>query len=156
MSADSLQRALFVIAMCVLGLSTALGIGYELWRSGQLPGLTTGPLIDAQVAYDGSDPRRLAEEARALTAIQPRKRGGFMMLGRALAQSDRVDEAIAAYQQALQLGPDGPLAHAQLARLYYRRGDLAQARLHVRMAQSLQVSFDPSFLRAVGADGSEG
>jgi hypothetical protein len=42
------------------------------------------------------------------------------------------------------------VAHAQLARLYYRHGDLDAARAQARLAQGRGVALSDEFQRAIG------
>jgi tetratricopeptide (TPR) repeat protein len=97
----------------------------------------------------GRDPERWIAEARSLTEIQPRNLGAFLALARALADAGRDAEAIGAYESALALGPVPPVAHAQLARLYWKRGDLEAARAQARLAQQRGVTLSEEFLRAL-------
>jgi len=143
-------RVAFAIGVGAFGVSLGLGFAQALRRSGRPPALLVDPLVEAQREFAGSDPERWIGEARSLTEIQPRNLGAYLALGRGLADAGRVDEAIRAYETALGLGSVPPMAHAQLARLYYRRGDLEAARAQVRQAQSRGVSLSDDFLRAVG------
>ena len=143
-------RVAFAIGVGALGVGLGLGFAQALWRSGRPPALLVDPLVEAQRKFETGDPERWIEEARSLTEIQPRNLGAYLALGRGLSDAGRIDEAIGAYQTALALGAVPPVAHGQLARLYYRRGDLEAARAQVRLAQARGVSFSDDFLRAVG------
>jgi cytochrome c-type biogenesis protein CcmH/NrfG len=145
-------RIAFAIGMAALGGSLALGLAQAFRRSGGPPPLLVDPLVVAQREFAGRDPQRWIAEARSLTQIQPRNLGAFLALGRALSEARRIHPAIRAYETALSLGPVPPVAHAQLARLYYRSGDLEAAREQVRLARERGVSLSSDFLRALGLD----
>ena len=152
-------RSVFAIGVAALGASLALGLAHAFRSSGRPPPLLVDPLVVAQREFSGRDPERWIAEARSLTEIQPRNLGAFLALGRALSEAERLGPAIRAYETALGLGPVPPVAHAQLARLYYRKGDLEAAREQVRLAQRRGVSLSDEFLRALGvgaAPGGEG
>ena len=126
-------------------------------RSGEFRiGAETAQRVREAALRFGYQPSALA---RSLTEIQPRNLGAFLALGRALSEAERLRPAIRAYESALALGQVPPVAHAQLARLYYRSGDLEAAREQVRLAQRRGVSLSDEFLRALGvaaAPGGEG
>jgi cytochrome c-type biogenesis protein CcmH/NrfG len=145
-------RVAFAIGVAAFGASLALGLAQAFRSRGRPPPLLVDPLVVAQREFAGRDPERWIAEARSLTEIQPRNLGAFLALARALSEAHRLDPAIRAYETALSLGPVPPVAHAQLARLYYRRGDLDAAREQVRLAQQRGVSLSGEFLRALGLD----
>jgi Flp pilus assembly protein TadD len=149
-------RTLFAIGLAALALSSGLGFAQAFRRSGRPPALLVDPLVVAQREFAGSDPQRWIEEARSLTEIQPRNQGAFLALGRALAEDGRVEPAIRAYRTALALGPVPPVAHAQLARLHYRRGDLDAARDQALLAQRRGVTLSAEFSRALGLGAAAG
>jgi cytochrome c-type biogenesis protein CcmH/NrfG len=149
-------RIVFAIGAAAFGASLALGLAQAFRSRGRPPPLLVDPLVVAQREFAGRDPERWVAEARSLTEIQPRNLGAFLALGRALSEAQRFDAAIRAYETALSLGPVPPVAHAQLARLYYRRGDLDAAREQVRLAQQRGVSLSGEFLRALGLDAGPG
>src|SRR5262249_45837633 len=60
-------------------------------------------------------------------------------LATALTMAGSTDEALRAYQQALDLRPDYALAHNNLGAILFQRGDLDQAGIHLREA----VRLDP-------------
>ena len=142
-------RVAFAIGVGAFGVSLGLGFAQALRRSGRPPALLVDPLVEAQREFAGSDPERWIGEARSLTEIQPRNLGAFLALARALADAGRGADAIGAYESALALGPVPPVAHAQLARLYWQRGDLEAARAQVRLAQQRGVTLSEEFLRAL-------
>ena len=150
------DRLLLAIGVAAFGAATALGLAQALLATGRPPRLLVDPLVEAQREFAGRDRERWIHEARSLTEIQPRNLGGFLALGRALADAERDAEAIRAYETALALGSVPPVAHAQLARLYYREGDLASARAQARLAQERGVSLSEDFLRALGPAAGRG
>jgi cytochrome c-type biogenesis protein CcmH/NrfG len=141
-----------VFAIGVAALALAVGSGFvDAWRrTGQPPGVLVDPLGAAQERFSDRDPERWIREARSLTAIQPYNPAGFLALGRALADRKQIGAAIRAYETALARGPVPPATHVQLARLYYRSGDLDAARAQARLARDRGVSFSDGFLRAIG------
>jgi cytochrome c-type biogenesis protein CcmH/NrfG len=149
-------RIVFAIGAAAFGASLALGLAQAFRSRGRPPPLLVDPLVVAQREFAGRDPERWVAEARSLTEIQPRNLGAFLALGRALSEAQRLDAAIRAYETALSLGPVPPVAHAQLARLYWRSGDLDAARVQVRLAQRRGVSLSGEFLRALGLDARPG
>jgi cytochrome c-type biogenesis protein CcmH/NrfG len=149
-------RVAFAIGVGALGISLGLGFAHALWQGARPPGLLVDPLVEAQREFAGRDPERWIQEARSLTEIQPRNQGAYLALGRGLSDAERIPEAIGAYEAALALGAVPPVAHAQLARLYYQRGDLDAARAQARLAQSRGVSLSDAFLRALGLGAGRG
>jgi Flp pilus assembly protein TadD len=76
-------------------------------------------------------------------AIQPLKDASLLapkdwrpisLMGVALEQTQRPDEALAAYNQALKLSPNNPAVLSNLALFYATRGDAAQAEVLLRHA----------------------
>ena len=150
------DRLLLSIGVAAFVASTALGLATALRSTGRPPRLLVDPLVEAQREFAGRDRERWIHEARSLTEIQPRNLGAFLALGRALADAERDAEAIAAYETALALGLVPPVAHAQLARLYYREGDLESAREQARIARERGVSLSGEFLRALDPPAGRG
>jgi serine/threonine protein kinase/tetratricopeptide (TPR) repeat protein len=86
-------------------------------------------------------------ERRAL-AIDPDLAEGHMWLGGALLALGRVDEAIAAIQQAIRLDPENGQAHQGLARAYWiGKGDFAAAIPEFERAIQLNPEAGYSFLQ---------
>jgi Flp pilus assembly protein TadD len=99
---------------------------------------------------DPANTEALIEEARAritqgqgFFAIDPAQRAAAAapkdwrpqsLLGIALEQSQRDDEALAAHQRALALSPDNPAALSNLAMFYAAHGQSAQAEALLRRA----------------------
>lgn len=156
MAARVAYRIVFAVGVAGFAAALCLGVAHSLRHSGLPPALLVDPLVAAEREFAGADPERWIAEARSLTEIQPRNLGAFLALGRALAEARRFEAAIDAYERALALGAPPPVAHAQLARLYYRRGDAAAAREQARIAQERGVALSPEFLRAIGLSTAEG
>ncbi len=70
-------------------------------------------------------------------------------LGAALRASGRVEEAEAAYREAIARAPDFPSAHGNLGNLLQGRGRLAEAEVALRRASELSPN-DPQVLRSFG------
>jgi len=60
-------------------------------------------------------------------------------LANLLQEEGKLGEAIAAYQEVLQLNPDYALAHHNLGAAYRKQGDLSKSVYHVKRAQRLQL-----------------
>lgn len=74
------------------------------------------------------------EPARKAQALKPRDWRPASLLGVALEQTERYDEAEAAYRQALMLSQDNPAVLSNLAMLKAGQGDRAQAEALLRKA----------------------
>jgi Flp pilus assembly protein TadD len=66
--------------------------------------------------------------------LTPKDWRPYSLMGIALEQSERPDEALAAYNHALKLSPNNPAALSNLALFYATRGDTAQAESLLRRA----------------------
>jgi cytochrome c-type biogenesis protein CcmH/NrfG len=143
-------RIAFAIGVAAIAVGVGAGFAQAWRRTGRPPGLLVDPLVAAQERFAGRDAERWTREARSLTAIQPYNPAAFLALGRALSDQKRIGPAIRAYETALARGPVPPVAHAQLARLYYRHGDLDAARAQARLAQGRGVALSDEFQRAIG------
>jgi tetratricopeptide (TPR) repeat protein len=64
-----------------------------------------------------------------------------ILLGRVYAETDRVSQAIAEYNQGIKTDEDGSL-HYQLARLYQRTGDRNAAEEEIRISRQLREQWD--------------
>jgi Flp pilus assembly protein TadD len=74
------------------------------------------------------------EPARKAEALRPRDWRAPDLLGIGLEQSERYEEAEAAYRQALELSPDNPAVLANLAMMRAGQGDADQAEALLRKA----------------------
>jgi protein O-mannosyl-transferase len=72
-------------------------------------------------------------------------------LGAALEMQAHDEEAMAEYTEALRLEPRLPTAHLNVARLFIKKGDVAQARGHLEAALSIDPAYEPArqALRAI-------
>jgi Flp pilus assembly protein TadD len=71
---------------------------------------------------------------KAAMKLAPKDWRPASLLGVALDQDERPDEAVSAYQQALKLSPDNPAVLSNLALFYATRNDTAQAETLLRRA----------------------
>ena len=62
----------------------------------------------------------------------------YQSLGDALNPNRSVDEAISAYQKAIEIKPDHPYFYLSLAKLYFQKGDLDSVITNYRKAISLK------------------
>jgi len=84
-------------------------------------------LAFAYNAQTPSDPKAAEEAARAAIRLQPGYFWSYVILGVALKLQARHEEAIAAYEYALQQNPDFHPALNSLGQLYYEQGKYEQA-----------------------------
>jgi Flp pilus assembly protein TadD len=73
-------------------------------------------------------------------ALAPKDWRPVSLMGVALEQTQRPEEALAAYDQALKLSPDNPAVLSNLALFYATRGDTAQAEALLRRAAAQPTS----------------
>ena len=66
----------------------------------------------------------------------------YVHIGQIYELTDRPDDALAAYQKALQIQPNSPLVNNYLGNLYVRKGDLKSAGKYFQAALN-QNSHDP-------------
>lgn len=150
-------RLSFRIGMSLLAASVALGVVSAAQQKPPLPLLPEeAPLVSARRAY-ADDPGSWLAAVRAMTWIQPRQPGPHLVLGKALADADRIGPAIEAFERAAALGEPTGLANAWLARLYLQSGDRVAARERA-LAARRQGAALPGGLRSalgIGGPGSE-
>jgi tetratricopeptide (TPR) repeat protein len=80
--------------------------GHALRDLHPLPPLHTAGLNDGSTAYAADDV--------VVTEVSPVYRGAFLMRGRYLAVGKRIDEALAAYREALALDPDSSMIQREM------------------------------------------
>jgi tetratricopeptide (TPR) repeat protein len=85
-------------------------------------------------------PRLALPHARQAVSIQPYNPDSYTLLGLALTQLKRFDEAIAEFQNALDRAPDSSLAHSCLADAFRQQGKFEQAREEAETALSIDAS----------------
>jgi Flp pilus assembly protein TadD len=91
--------------------------------------------LETARAYLGADKGFYAiDPLKRAQALAPRDWRPPSLLGIALEQSKRHDEAAAAFNQALALSPDNPAVLSNLALAYAAHGDAAQAETLLRRA----------------------
>ena len=72
-----------------------------------------------EVALDHQDPQKAVEYLKKYTAVRPDDAIGHAMLGFALHDLKRYDEAGQEYERSLSIEPDYPAVQLNLARIYY-------------------------------------
>jgi tetratricopeptide (TPR) repeat protein len=85
-------------------------------------------------------PPDVAEGVRFLTAaaaIRPKSSGVFAMLGNALSDAGRLDEAAVCYQQSIHINPSNALPHHNLGNLLARQERFDEALVQYRKALEL-------------------
>ncbi len=90
--------------------------------------------IGAGHGFYGIQPLKDAE------TLAPKDWRPVSLMGVALEQTQRPDEALVAYNQALKLSPNNPAVLSNLALFYATRGDAAQAETLLRLAAAQPAS----------------
>ncbi len=105
-------------------------------------------LAEAALRIGENDNARLL--AQTLLAMHASHDKGWVLLGRILEHCADIDAAIFAYEQAIELNPDGRTALA-LASLYINGKDIPKARQWLRfiLDSSLKAQNDGAFVQAV-------
>jgi cytochrome c-type biogenesis protein CcmH/NrfG len=89
---------------------------------------------------------------RRLVEVAPRSQPDWIALARTLASAGRAADAVAAYEQALQIGPvSGPL-RVELARAFWRAQRWPDAAAELHRARSLGAG-DPELTRRLAEVG---
>jgi TPR repeat/FG-GAP repeat/FG-GAP-like repeat len=87
-----------------------------------------GPTLNAALAQlQAGDAAGAAQALRVITIRQPRSAPAWRALGTAEQQLHNYDQAIAAYQRALQIEPDSPRVYYRIGTAYAAKHDLQQA-----------------------------
>lgn len=138
-------------AMTALGYIGGSGGGAG---DGPLPDPKTriGSLADLKngVQLLGSDNHSEAAEAfRRVIAQNPKMVDAWEFLGRALQKSGRVEEALAAYREALEISGGSPHIAVAAGSLYFDLGQLDEAEKHARLAVAMNPSFAHGLLAQV-------
>jgi len=118
-------------------LSLALSALGRLFEAIQhLETLRSNDPSDLPVLYQlAVDYKVAAQQAnQRLAAAAPDSEFALAMRAEALADTDRFDEAIAAFKEILHKNPDFPGIHLALGQLYWRRKDLESSRLELKLA----------------------
>jgi Flp pilus assembly protein TadD len=115
------------------------------------PGLEGPALIlaglDRVIGSSGDE----IEHARLAVEASPQDAAARYALGNALASARRLDEAEAAYREALRLKPSFAGAEENLGVIFKWRGDLASALPHFRRAYALDPNLSAAALDLAGA-----
>lgn len=113
-----------------------------VWALGQ--GRETQELGRIAAIYKGGDSERAVGELRGFVAKYPRNCLAWTILGNALADLDRDEEAVAAFREAIRVDPKKPNAYTGLGILARRQGRYQEARGFYESALAL----DPSYAQA--------
>ncbi len=115
------------------------------------PGLEGPALIlaglDRVIGSSGAE----IEHARLAVQASPQDAAARYVLGNALASARRLDEAEAAYREALRLKPSFAGAEENLGVIHKWRGDLASALPHFRRAHVLDRDLSAAACDLAGA-----
>jgi len=84
--------------------------------------------IEAMVLARGKTPEQALPLLQKLAADYPQERVFFMVLGQNAAGLGKLDEARAAFEQAIALDPTTPRAYNLVGNTYLMKGDYAKAR----------------------------
>jgi tetratricopeptide (TPR) repeat protein len=120
-------------------LSLALSALGRLFEAIQhLETLRSNDPKDLPVLYQlAVDYKAAAQQAnQRLAAAAPDSEFALAMRAEVLADTERFDEAIAAFKEILHKNPDFPGIHLALGQLYWRRKDLEKSRLELKLALS--------------------
>jgi tetratricopeptide (TPR) repeat protein len=108
-----------------------------------------GPWISlAELLAASADWDRALDAARRGAELAPRHRGAQLVLGRALRETGRSEEALTALRRAWALDPDRPEAPYEIGVLHESAGDLAGAEGHYY--RSARETNHPPALLALG------
>jgi photosynthetic reaction center cytochrome c subunit len=126
------------------------GTGIAAWRepSPDLQHRNQG-IADIDVGMQRQSPALLIQGYKTLKEVEDRFSGDsdfFKWLGDALLVGKQSKDAEAAFERALQLDPESPVAEAAAAPPYIQAGDDQRAIAHLERA----LSRDPLYLRAAG------
>ena len=120
---------------------------HEVAPADVYPSLLAG-FIQEQMG-DAAAAERFYREALQLPWNPEQSPTVALNLGRMLAMSGRMDEAIDVWQNASFRGPPNGVMHHNLAIAYARRGNEGMARKHAGLAASLGEPVDPNLIRAL-------
>jgi tetratricopeptide (TPR) repeat protein len=116
-----------------LPLEQKLHINYFFIEPLRSVGNTTSLLTNIAVLYSCSQENELEEDylVRAFLSA-PLNSHALSELGISCSRDQKEDDAIAYYQKALAINPYQNMANIRLARIFSRRGDMDQARMHLQ------------------------
>lgn len=125
------KKLVFILVALLVGLAAACGGNPE-----QAARDTQALLDSAQAALDqGQYDKAVADFQAALARSKSLE--GYFGLGNALTNLGRIDEAIAAYQEALRINPNHIPTLSNLGVAYYQQGRLREAQDTFRKVLSL-------------------
>jgi len=131
------RTRLLIVLLLLIWLLTACGAGPEQPTRDVQDGQAL--LASAQAALDQGQYEKAVADFRAALA-QRKSLEGYFGLGNALTNLGRVDEAIAAYQEALAINPNHIPTLSNLGVAYYQQGRLTEAQNTFRKV----LSIDPN------------
>ncbi len=88
--------------------------------------------------HDGAPAETIVRQLANAAQIEPRHAPLYGRLGEVLARSGRLDEAKAAYERAIEIAPQYPIAHRGLGQVALAEGDAAGALRDLERAIALQ------------------
>ena len=96
---------------------------------------------------EGSDKAILSYEK----AIQhdPKLASSWVNLTSVLTMKGEDERAVIAARKGLELNPDSPLGHNNLAVALYFNGNFADSKIHLEKAKELGYSVDPNFVSSL-------
>jgi len=121
------RETLWLVALVVLVLGFVAGVVFSAWRMEQLPGA-----MPPKTMGEGKGPATpdFSAEIRDLqqkTAANPSDTSAWTELGNRFFDSDRPQEAIAAYEKSLALDPSSADVWTDLGVMYRRVGEHRKA-----------------------------
>jgi Tfp pilus assembly protein PilF len=96
------------------------------------PGNATLHNLAGILLADTGDRAGAEQEFRTATTFDRHAPDAWINLGRLAARRDQWPAALTAYQRALQIAPDSPVAGYQIAIVHWKLGDRAQAEQELR------------------------
>ncbi len=95
--------------------------------------------------FQAGDPRQAESLCRQILQVDPRNTDVLWVLGMILQAVDRLDEAVAVYQNTLELKPDQAEVHNNLGNTLRQMGRLDEAEARLRHALTLKPDYANAF-----------
>ena len=134
-----------VVGVIALVVATGVRIGRGMGEQGRYWGTLAGVLVTLLLGAATWSRSCLYADAEALwqdnVTRNPQAWGAYNGLGTAMMERGRVQEAVAAYQQAVRIEPGYPRAHYNLGNALVRMGRLGDAMAHWEEAARLKPDF---------------